>query len=162
MIHCWFSISGHFYKRDSHLLHTQKDVDIILFETSYIYLYYKYFFHIKLLRGHLIWACWRVFLPRIKKKKKAHLLHRVGMWIMLLPHTGGAVSCWWFWCLGIIDLLSTGTLQGWSLEHDHDLVRDCKHASLNHGAEPGRAGRGPLNTTKLRFSHTTTVFVAEF
>ncbi len=57
------------------------------------------------------------------------------MWIRLLLHTGWdqCSMCCWFWCLGIIGMLSTETLQDLSLEHDHDLEPDCKHASRSHG-----------------------------
>lgn len=56
---------------------------------------------------------------------------------------------------GIIDLLSAGTLQGWTVEHDYDQVRDCKHASLNHWVRTREGGTWTPNTAELWFSRAT-------
>lgn len=75
------------------------------------------------------------------------------MWITLLLLTGdiqyircaGAALVLLVVMSGIIDVLSTETLQGLSLEHDQDVEHDC--ASRSRRGDSGRAGRGPTNTT---------------
>lgn len=87
------------------------------------------------------------------------------MWITLLLLTGdiqyircaGAALVLLVVMLGIIDVLSTETLQGLSLEHDQDVEHNC--ASRSRRGDSGRAGRGQLHN--LRFSKTETVLLTE-